>query len=255
MAFLHDGSYPSPQWDNGFMPVGYCELLNVSAYPSPNVSPCMSDDACLNQDNVFFSSLMETPFMYPNANLTSMPVSMEPQLSHTEPLMVPPLQYPEELALDLMDQFIQHHDSVLVQSYASQEQEHACANHSHTSEEKEKSQGEKKRRGSGQQRRKRAIKKPDLNMEYPCTHCPKIFNRPYNLQSHLRTHSSDRPYACNTCGRTFARQHDRNRHQRLHWGFKPYACTNCKKAFARMDALNRHLRVDNGCGTQLGFMS
>ncbi|KAF9582122.1 hypothetical protein BGW38_000616 [Lunasporangiospora selenospora] len=76
--------------------------------------------------------------------------------------------------------------------------------------------------------------------------CTKTFSRPYNLHSHQRTHSNQRPFNCSFCDRQFARLHDKNRHERLHRGVRPYACVRCNHKFARMDALNRHLKVDGG---------
>ena len=59
---------------------------------------------------------------------------------------------------------------------------------------------------------------------FQCTLCPKRFTRAYNLRSHLRTHTDERPFVCTVCGKAFARQHDRNRHAGLHSGEKKFVC-------------------------------
>ncbi|KAI8086858.1 uncharacterized protein B0P05DRAFT_532670, partial [Gilbertella persicaria] len=70
-----------------------------------------------------------------------------------------------------------------------------------------------------------------------CTICSKTFSRPYNLKSHQRTHTNERPYRCThpDCGWTFARPHDLKRHELLHSGVKPHTCS-CGKKFSRRDA-------------------
>ncbi|KAK3825057.1 MAG: hypothetical protein J3Q66DRAFT_326829 [Benniella sp.] len=75
--------------------------------------------------------------------------------------------------------------------------------------------------------------------------CGKVFSRAYNLTSHLKTHSSERPFKCGSCSLAFARRHDRERHLRLHTGEKPYTCNSCGFGFMRNDALHRHQRI---CG-------
>ncbi|KAK3389728.1 hypothetical protein B0H63DRAFT_464231 [Podospora didyma] len=90
---------------------------------------------------------------------------------------------------------------------------------------------------------------------FQCTLCPKRFTRAYNLRSHLRTHTDERPFVCRVCGKAFARQHDRQRHEDLHSGEKKFVCKGelkdgekwgCGRRFARADALGRHFRSGAG---------
>jgi len=90
---------------------------------------------------------------------------------------------------------------------------------------------------------------------FQCHLCPKKFTRAYNLRSHLRTHTDERPFVCTVCGKAFARQHDRKRHEGLHSGEKKFVCKGslkdnkswgCGRKFARADALGRHFRSEAG---------
>jgi transcription factor CRZ1 len=92
---------------------------------------------------------------------------------------------------------------------------------------------------------------------FQCTLCPKKFTRAYNLRSHLRTHTDERPFVCTVCNKAFARQHDRKRHEGLHSGEKKFVCRGdlnsspeqhwgCGRRFARADALGRHFRSEAG---------
>lgn len=80
----------------------------------------------------------------------------------------------------------------------------------------------------------------------PVEGCHKAFTRAYNLRSHQRTHTNERPFLCEICSKGFARQHDRKRHEKLHTNEKPFSCPGCLKKFARMDALSRHFKSETG---------
>ncbi|KAI1305661.1 hypothetical protein F5Y03DRAFT_148704 [Xylaria venustula] len=102
------------------------------------------------------------------------------------------------------------------------------------------------------QNTKRRQKHPAM---FQCTLCPKRFTRAYNLRSHLRTHTDERPFVCGICGKAFARLHDRKLHEGVHTQEKKFVCRGdlsngnlwgCGRRFARADALGRHFRSEAG---------
>ncbi|KAF9911302.1 hypothetical protein EC991_004200 [Linnemannia zychae] len=100
----------------------------------------------------------------------------------------------------------------------------------------------KKRRTGGSSSQNTAASIPEGATAYPCTYtnCDKVFARLYNLKSHSRTHTNERPFVCNHCQLSFARNHDLKRHVKIHGGDKPFKCGGCGKSFSRLDALGRH---------------
>ncbi|KAJ3416306.1 hypothetical protein HDV05_002246 [Chytridiales sp. JEL 0842] len=81
--------------------------------------------------------------------------------------------------------------------------------------------------------------------KFPCPHCPKLFSRPYNLATHLHTHTSTFPFLCPSCPSRFSRSHDLARHKRtVHGEVRRWKCGFCELSFERRDALVRHVGIE-----------
>ncbi|KAH8035337.1 hypothetical protein HPB51_004578 [Rhipicephalus microplus] len=75
---------------------------------------------------------------------------------------------------------------------------------------------------------------------FQCSLCSVTVARRSLLNSHMLTHSSERPHKCGTCGMGFKRRAELLRHRSTHTVEKKFKCELCPSAFRKKLSLKRH---------------
>ncbi|XP_050417969.1 zinc finger protein 677 [Patella vulgata] len=82
---------------------------------------------------------------------------------------------------------------------------------------------------------------------FNCQICQKYFRTKSSLNEHKRTHNDNRQkFICNICEKVLTSSPGLQKHLKSHSGEKPYACQFCEKAFTSASHLKRHERIHTG---------
>lgn len=107
-------------------------------------------------------------------------------------------------------------------------------------------QGPQQFRDPGQGQGQGSYSSADMQQKVPkkrvciCRFCSKVFSSPANLESHLRTHTGERPYGCTICGKKFSQFWNLKIHKNIHTGERPYQCSLCPERFSDPSNLKKH---------------
>ena len=73
--------------------------------------------------------------------------------------------------------------------------------------------------------------------------CNKVFTKTWNLVSHFRIHTNEKPYQCSKCLKLFTQRSNLSRHMSIHCKSKSidrkiYGCTECSRKYSSKYNLN-----------------
>ena len=81
-----------------------------------------------------------------------------------------------------------------------------------------------------------------VDRKHYCSHCGKCYKTPSVLKLHIDNyHGWPVEYACEVCGKCFRTAATRNTHMLTHSDDRPYKCSKCSKCFKTSTALSNHM--------------
>ena len=81
----------------------------------------------------------------------------------------------------------------------------------------------------------------DRPENFRCQFCQKPFQHFSSYQSHVRSHTGEKPFKCDLCNKHFTQKGNLRKHVILHQNKRPFVCNICDKRFTQKGNLKSHV--------------